>query len=174
MTTAMYPQTFPSFPAFRAFAIARARLDERHILRDQKLEALSNTPLFSTLTAKHLDLIARVTDRVDVKAGTTLMYQGNIATHMSVLIDGTASVVIDGTEVAVLGPGDIVGELSMVDDRPASATVTINEASTVWLIARAGFIPVWDDNPEMANAMLRSVVTKLRNTNVAAYSTARS
>jgi CRP/FNR family cyclic AMP-dependent transcriptional regulator len=166
MTTAVYT------PTFTPVAHVWARMNRRRHMSVEKLRALSNTPLFAGLTGKHLDMMGRITDRVPVDTGTTLMLQGRVATHMSIIIDGSASVMINGTEVAVLRAGDIIGELSMVDNKPASASVVTREASTVWHIARAGFIPLWENNPEMANPILASVVAKLRETNTAAYSTA--
>lgn len=132
---------------------------------DAKLDALSTTALFSGLSNKHLELIGRVTDRVDVDAGRVLITQGQITTHMSIFITGGATITIDGQEVAQVGPGDVVGELTMVDGGRATASVTVSEDSTVWLVGRAGFIPVWEDNPDMSTPMLLAVVAKLRETN---------
>lgn len=131
---------------------------------DDKLEALKKTAIFSDLDDKSLEAIGRVTDRVAVHAGRVLMHEGEVVTHMYIMIDGSATVVVDGATVAELGPGAVIGELSMVDDKPSSATVTVSEATHLWLIARAGFLPVWEDNPEMSDAMLRAVVAKLRAT----------
>ena len=142
MTRAVYTPTFTPFPTFVPFASTRARTNRRHIMSDQKLQALTNAPLFAGLAPKHLEMVGRITDWVSVKAGTTLMFQDLVATHMSIIIDGSASVMINGTEVAVLRAGDIIGELSMVDNKPASASVITSEASTVWHIAQAGFIPL--------------------------------
>lgn len=132
---------------------------------DDKLAALKKTSIFSGLSGKHLELLGRVTDRVNVKAGHMLIMQDQVMTHMSILIEGAAEVEIDGTHIADLGPGDVVGELSMIDDERASAKVTITEDSTLWHIARAGFIPLWEKNPDMSKPMLLAVVQRLRETN---------
>ena len=132
---------------------------------DEKLDALAQTTLFAGLGKKHLELIGRVTDRVELDEGRMLIHEGQVTTHMAIFISGGAKVVVDDTEVATVGPGDIVGELSMVDDARASATVTTTEPSVVWLIARAGFRPVWEDNPEISRSMLLGVIQKLRETN---------
>ena len=131
---------------------------------DDKLKALQQAAIFADLDDKSLEALARVTDRVAVKAGRVLMTEGEVVTHMYIMIDGSASVHVDGNKVADLGPGRVIGELSMVDDKPSSATVVIDEPSHLWLVPRAGFLPVWEDNPEMSVAMLRAVVRKLRAT----------
>lgn len=132
---------------------------------DDKLTALAATTLFAGLSKKHLELIARVTDRVDVEAGRVLINQGQVTTHMAIFISGGGTVEVDGDQVATVGAGDVVGELSMTDGERSSATVTVSESSEIWLIGRAGFLPVWEENPEMSTPMLKSVVGKLRETN---------
>ncbi len=130
---------------------------------DDKLEALKQTSIFSALDKKHLQAVAKITDRVHVKEGRILIYEGQVVTHMYMIIEGSASVKLDDKVVATLGPGAVIGELAMVDDAPSSATVTIEEESTVWLIPRAGFLPVWKDYPEISHAMLKAVVARLRD-----------
>jgi len=132
---------------------------------DDKLEALAKTSIFSGLSKKHLELIGRVTDRVTLDPGQVVINQDQVTTHMAIFIDGAAEVSVDGNRVADVAPGDVVGELSMVDGGRASATVTITENSTVWYVGRAGFIPVWEKNPDMSTPMLLAVVSKLRETN---------
>ena len=129
---------------------------------DDKLVALKQTSLFAGLDKKHLKAIGQVTDRVNVPAGRVLLHEGRVVTHMYILISGSASVKLDDKVVATLGPGAVIGELSMVDDAPSSATVTCEEPSTVWLIPRSGFLPVWEDYPEISHEMLKAVVVRLR------------
>jgi len=132
---------------------------------DDVIEALAKTSIFGELSKRHLGLIARVTDRIDIAEGQALFTQGQPTTHMSIIVKGRARVEVDGAEVATLGPGDVIGELSMVDGEPASATVTFTEPSTIFHTARTGFVPVWDKNPDISKAMLLAVVQRLRNTN---------
>lgn len=134
-------------------------------MADAKLEALKATTLFSDLSNKHLELIGRVTDRVPVESGRVLINQGQVTTHMAIFISGAGKVTVDDLEVADVAPGDVVGELSMVDGERASATVTVTDDAEVWLIGRAGFIPVWEQNEDMSTPMLKAVVAKLRETN---------
>lgn len=133
---------------------------------DGKLQALKNTAIFGSLSDKHLEMIGRVTDRVRVKQGTKLVFQGAVATHMSVIITGTATVFVDDQEVATLGPGESIGEFAMIDDRRTSAMVIADTDMTLWHIARRGFIPVWEKNPDISTAMLEGIVSKLRDTNL--------
>ncbi len=133
---------------------------------DDKLEALKAVDLLAGVKRRQLELIARVTDRVDLDEGFPLIVQGQVMTHMSIIIEGSASVTVDDTQVAVVGRGEVLGELSMIDQAPASASVTTLEPTTIWHMARAGFLPVWDKNrADMATAMLVAVIARLRETN---------
>lgn len=133
---------------------------------DDIVAVLAETDLFGDLKKRQLELIARVTKTLALRPGTTLIEQGQNMTHMSIIASGEAVVMVDGTQVGTVGPGDVVGELSLIDDAPATATVLFNDGGTVWNLARAGFIPVWDKNrAEISTSMLLAVTKKLRATN---------
>ena len=134
-------------------------------MSDQKLKALKATALFGSCTDKQLELVGRVTDRAHMPAGRVIVGQNTVPAHMVILITGKAVVEADGVELAELGPGDVVGELALIDNERASATVTTTEDSTVWVIGHAGFKPVWDENPEMSKPLLQAVVQRLRAAN---------
>ncbi|MEM7322706.1 MAG: cyclic nucleotide-binding domain-containing protein [Actinomycetota bacterium] len=134
-------------------------------MSDQKLDALAATPLFASCNKKQLKLIGSVTDRVDLPAGHVLVRHGTIPSEMYMLITGSATVEVDGKEVATIGAGEVVAELSMVDGGQASATVTMTEAGEAWVIRRSGFIPVWEQNPDISTALLLAVVARLKARN---------
>lgn len=139
-------------------------ITHRNVAKDHKLQALRSLPLFARLSDPDLVQLGRVTDRVFVRTGRDLTTQGRVETHMSIIVSGAASVSIDGEQVAVLGPGAYVGEIAMVDAQPATATVTTIEPTVVWYVSRAGFVPIWERNPELSTVLLREVSAKLRST----------
>lgn len=134
-------------------------------MSDQKIEALKATSLFATCSRKEMELIGRITDRVTLPPGSVIVTQGSVPTHMSILIDGAAIVEADGKQLADLGPGDVIGELSLVDNQRASATVTATVETTVWLIAQGSFKPLWKEHPDMSVSLLTAVVDRLRAAN---------
>ncbi len=64
---------------------------------------------------------------ISVSAGGTLYAEGDPPRLMYVLIVGEARVTLDGEEIERLHPGDVVGEMSLIDNQPHSVTV---EATT--------------------------------------------
>ena len=134
-------------------------------MKDAKLEALKETSLFADFSKKHLELIGQVTDRVRLDAGRVLIREGTVPNEMAILVSGKAVVEAGGQTLAQLGPGDVVGELALVDNQRASATVTITDDAEVWLVGHAGFKPIWEKNPDISTELLRAVVGRLRATN---------
>ena len=134
-------------------------------MKDKKIEALKNTDLFSSCTKDQLALIGQVTERTQLAAGTAVVKENTVPHQMVILISGKATVEAGGNQLAELGPGDVIGELAMVDSERASATVTISDDAEAWLVARSGFKPVWEQNPEISTALLQAVVQRLRATN---------
>jgi CRP/FNR family cyclic AMP-dependent transcriptional regulator len=134
-------------------------------MSDQKLAALKATSIFASCTKKQLELIGKVTDRAGAPVGSTIVKEQTVPHQMAIIISGKVEVTSNGNVLAQLGPGDVIGELAMVDGAKASATVTVTEEVDLWMVARSGFIPVWEKNPDMSKALLEAVVARLRATN---------
>lgn len=132
--------------------------------RDDKLDALAATGLFSGCSDKQLAAIGGVTERATLKAGHTLIHEGHTAYHMAIVISGEGEVLVDGTKVADVKAGDVVGELGLIDGEKASATVSATSDMDCWLVARAGFMPIYEANAELARPLLNHVIAKLRAT----------
>jgi CRP-like cAMP-binding protein len=91
--------------------------------RARKIELLAQVSLFSTATQRELAQVAALTVPAELPAGTVLTREGTSGGLAFVIAEGEAEVVRGGKRLAVLGPGDVVGELSLLDGEPRSATV---------------------------------------------------
>jgi CRP-like cAMP-binding protein len=98
-----------------------------------KIEVLKKVPLFSALSRRHLDMIARHADQVKRDADAILARQGARGLEAVLIVEGSARVERDGKIIAHLGAGDFFGEMSLIDGRPRSATV-ISDAPVVLLV----------------------------------------
>lgn len=95
--------------------------------------------LLGELDDDDLDWMIENSDRLEVPAGTILIHEGQPISHLYILLEGVLSVtanVVQGREIANLLSGDIVGEMSFVDTRLPSATVTAKQNSLVLAISR--------------------------------------
>jgi CRP-like cAMP-binding protein len=90
---------------------------------DQKLDWLASQPWWADLRPGDLQVLASTGDRTSVPAGRMLMTEGSRGLESVVVVAGEVEVVNDGRVVATLGPGDVVGELSLLDGIPRTADV---------------------------------------------------
>lgn len=132
-------------------------------------EHLRNIPLFSACTTKDLQLIAKVADEITLPSGHVLCDQGQTGREAFVIVDGSATVRRNGKKVASLGPGAIVGELSLLDHGPRTATVTTDSETTVLVLAASRFGAVMDEVPAVGRKVLASLAARIRDLDRAIY-----
>lgn len=130
--------------------------------RDPKMELLSKVPLFAGCSEDQLRDITRLLTPVDVKAGTTLARQGDYGKEFFVIIEGTAAVLRDGVELAKLGAGDVVGEISIIDGGQRTATVVADTDMLVEVATHPEFAGLLDRAPEIAVNMLPALAALVR------------
>jgi len=130
--------------------------------RKAYVDNLRNVPLFNGCTNKELDRIARSGDEVTMTAGTLLADQGQTGREAFIVLDGSVSVRRNGRKVATLGPGSIVGELSLLDHGPRTATIVCESDTTLFVISQRHFMAVVDDVPSIAHKLLSSLAARIR------------
>lgn len=97
--------------------------------------------ILSQLTDSDAEWLAKAGELVRVQAGTELIAEGAPLDSVFILIDGGLRVSMRKMgDVAELGAGEIVGELSLVDSRPASASVTAIRPSAVLKLSKARLV----------------------------------
>jgi CRP/FNR family transcriptional regulator, cyclic AMP receptor protein len=87
------------------------------------VDHLKTIPLFSSLSEKALETIAVFATETSVSTGKRLVHEGDYAYDLIVIEDGTADVIKDGEVVASLGPGDVFGEIGMLEGGKRTADV---------------------------------------------------
>jgi CRP/FNR family cyclic AMP-dependent transcriptional regulator len=92
------------------------------------LELIRRVPLFSMLTAGQAESVAEAVVKNRFKRGDAIVEQGKKSNALSIILTGRARVITTdqrGREVilATMQPGDYVGEMSLIDNEPHSATV---------------------------------------------------
>src|SRR6478609_6043213 len=122
-------------------------------------DTLRQVPLFKDLTPRELQLLGGTCREREFAANTTLLRQGETGVGLYIITSGSVSITQhqDGGaehEIARVGPGDVLGEMSLLDDLPRSATATATEPT------RALVLPVWDfravlrDSPDIGIKLL--------------------
>lgn len=126
--------------------------------------ALAEIDLFAGLSPSELsDLLERGTT-LTTPPGGTLTEQGSTQTGLQVLLDGTATVYVNGTERATLNPGDYFGEISLIDGSPRSATIIAGpDGLRTFALSALAFAPVIDTNPSVAKSLLKGLCARVRS-----------
>ena len=99
--------------------------------KKKHLESLRNVALFSACSNKELEKVAKATDEITMTAGTMIMDQGQMGREAFVIVEGDVVVRRNGRKVATLGPGTVVGEMSLLDKGPRTATVVCETDCTL-------------------------------------------
>lgn len=130
--------------------------------RENYLDHLARVPLFSAVSKRELQKIAKAGDETMVKAGTTLMRQGEAGRECFIIISGTASVKRGNRKVATLGAGDAAGELSLLDHGPRTATVVADDDMDLYVLGSRQFAGVLDDVPSLSRKLMSALATRVR------------
>src|ERR1700738_2955618 len=117
-------------------------------------EALKKVPLFRNLSTRHLSYISRHADQVEREANKLVFRQGEIGRELVIIVDGSVRVVQDQQVIAHRHAGEFLGEMSLLDGKPRSATVITDIPCTLLIIHRSSFGPLLESVPGLAQKML--------------------
>ena len=134
------------------------------------VEALAQVALFERLDRVALARLAACADPIDFSPGDTVCRQGDAADGLYVVLSGTLKVSVlqsNGRELtlAVLGPGEVVGELALTDRAGRSADVVALEPSALLWIDRASFDQLRRDIPAITENLIRLMARRVRLAN---------
>jgi CRP-like cAMP-binding protein len=123
--------------------------------------ALHQIDLFAQLSKSELADVARLTDEVEVDAGTVLGREGSIAYEFFVIEAGTASVEVDGQHVADLGPNEWFGEIGLLAAERRTATVTATSPMRLVVIFGPSFRDLTRRLPDVAETIRAEIEERL-------------
>jgi CRP-like cAMP-binding protein len=129
--------------------------------KNAKIELLKGVPLFAGCSKAELREVALSTDEIDLRDGHVLTREGRSGREFFILVEGTASVTQDGTEIAELKQGDWFGEIALLTHRPRTATVTATTPVRVLVLTDRAFRRVVETMPRIALKVLASVGQRL-------------
>jgi CRP/FNR family transcriptional regulator, cyclic AMP receptor protein len=124
---------------------------------DPKMNAIRSLPPFQHASDREIRALSAVGDMVALERGEVIGRADHVASESFVVMDGLVDVVVDGTIVATLQPGQIVGELSVLDGKPRSADIVA--ATDVTLLAMTP--PVMRGLIETNRAVRAAVISQL-------------
>jgi CRP/FNR family cyclic AMP-dependent transcriptional regulator len=126
------------------------------------VEVLRSIPLFQGMTDTAVEAIAGLTEEASYPSGSELTREGDPGESFIVIVAGRAAVQIGTRTVRELGAGDYLGEISLIDGRPRTATVTALEPITALIVPRTGFERLINDYPSVRLDVLNALTGRLR------------
>jgi len=132
------------------------------IRSSEKEDLLKKVPLFSSLSKRHLREIGKHADQVQVKAGRVLAEQGQKGWEFIFIIEGQARVRKDGKVIRQLSGGDFFGEISLIDGKPRTASVTAETDVTLLVVPKQSFDHLLNTIPGIQKKILISLCDYLR------------
>ena len=126
------------------------------------IEEIRSVPLFSGFGEKELQRVAAIVKEVSFPAGKDIAKQGESGVGFHMIVDGQATVSVDGVVHGTLEPGSYFGEISLIDGGPRSATVTAKTDLKTVSLTSWDFNALMDQFPELSRTLLKQLCKRLR------------
>ena len=136
-------------------------LDAQALAPTRELGLLRAIPLFKPLPAPAIDQLASSLIPVHATAGTEIVRQGDPGDRFYVIASGEVDVVIDGSHVGTLGPGEYFGEIALLRDVPRTATVKAKADTELCALERDEFLSAVTGHAASAEAADAIVASRL-------------
>ncbi|HET6446215.1 MAG TPA: cyclic nucleotide-binding domain-containing protein, partial [candidate division Zixibacteria bacterium] len=131
-------------------------------------EFLRKVPFFANLPEEDLDRLCGMLERIELTAGEELFAEGSAGDRAYIIETGELEIVkASGTRnvlLAVRGSGDVIGEMSLVDNSPRMATVKAHTDTTLISIHHDQLTHLLSTSSSAAEAMFYTVLARWRNT----------
>ena len=135
-------------------------------------QVLHQTPLFASLDLEGASALRELLTEQVVLKGEVLFYEGEPGNDLFMILEGKIKLVhasTDGREslMAVLGPGEMFGELSLFDPGPRTSTAKALTETQALRLSNAQLLPWLAGRPEVDASLLQALARRLRRTNEA-------
>ena len=131
--------------------------------QDDRETQLRRVPLFGAMTDAAIASIAELAETAEFGAGARLTVEGEPGDAFFALTAGAALVSRGGVTVRSLGPGDFVGEISLIDGKPRTATVTATAPIRALVLRRDAFLSLIDRFPSVRLGVLMALTERIRS-----------
>lgn len=133
-------------------------------------QLLSRLPLFQGLNEQQFALLSSRIQKISLRRGEVLFVEGDEGDRLYIITEGKIKLghsSEDGREslLAILGPGEMIGELTLFDPGKRSTTATAVSPASMLCLDHADLVQILDTNPEVAKHLLRALAQRLRRTN---------
>lgn len=129
----------------------------------ERVILLRRVDLFHEVPTEKLAALAAVAEEIDRLEGDVLFRETDPADALYLIIRGRVRLTAAGEMVGEAGPKEALGVWTLFDEEPRIATATMTEDTRFLRIRRSRFQELLSDHPEIAYAVLRTLVRRLRS-----------
>ena len=129
---------------------------------DSKIESFKSIEIFNLLPDEKLELLVGKSEEVILNAGEILFHEGDSGDSMYVILSGEVAIEKENTMIACKGRGNYFGEMTLIEDKPRSATVSALTKSRLLEIMKDQFLLHFASNPQALMAVLKTVSERAR------------
>ena len=123
---------------------------------------LAKVELFEGFTPAELARVAELVDEVDAEQGAVLTEQGKPGTEAFIVIAGNAAFEVGGERKGSIGPGELIGEMALIDNRPRVGTVRALSPMKLLVLDAPKFRALLDEMPKASRAIMSKITDRLR------------
>lgn len=124
---------------------------------------LATVPFFASLDEKKRRTVASSGKELSYKQGDKIVEEGAMGVGFYLILEGGTEVRKGPKVLAKLGKGKFFGEMSLIDGSPRSADVVATAPTKCWALSSWAFESLVKTSPEIALAMLKEMVKRLRS-----------
>ena len=129
---------------------------------DDGAERLAKVELFDGFTKAELARVAELVEEVDAEAGAVLVEQGKPGTEAYIVMSGEAVFEVAGEKKGSVGPGEPIGEMSLIDNRPRVGTVRAVTPMKLLVLDATQFRKLLDEMPKANRAVRAKLTDRIR------------
>jgi len=149
--------------------VPQEKVGDTRYLSSSKLSVLRQHPIFRDLEPEALDQLCRYAKHTVLKRGATIFAKDDPGNSLYAVISGTVKISISSPDgrnaiLNLIGPGELFGEMAVLDGQPRSADATANANCEIFVIDRRDFLPFVRSQPTLAMKFIELLCTRVRRT----------
>ncbi|MEE8577618.1 MAG: cyclic nucleotide-binding domain-containing protein [candidate division Zixibacteria bacterium] len=129
----------------------------------EKVIFLQNVDVFSDVPTEQLAYLAAIAEELNFAEGEVIYKVHEPSDALYLVLEGSVKLHIDDREITQAGPEDAFGTWALFDDEPRVTSATVLSESRLLRIDRDDFVDLLADHIQITQAILKSVVSRLRN-----------
>jgi CRP-like cAMP-binding protein len=129
---------------------------------DDGAERLAKVELFDGFTPAELSRVAELVEEVEAEEGALLTEQGKPGTEAYIVVSGEAAFEMGGERKGSIGPGEPIGEMALIDNRPRVGTVRALTPMKLLALDANGFRKLLDEMPKANRAIMAKLSERIR------------